>query len=126
MANPPVVLVIEDEALVRFSLTSYLEDSGFICLEAADGQEGLDVFGRSHPDLVLTDLRMPRLDGFGVLATLRDRSPGTPVIVLSGTGDNTAADDAMALGARICLFKPLYDMTLLTDTIRSILGPDPH
>lgn len=125
MVSPPRILVIEDEPLVRFSLTAFLEDSGFACTEAADGAAGLEAFGRVHPDLVLTDLRMPRLDGFGVLAALRIRSPETPIVVLTGSGDASAAEDVVAQGARACLFKPLYNMETLVETLRSLLGPHP-
>jgi len=115
------ILVIEDEPLIRFSITAYLEDSGFVCREACDGLEGLEAFGVFRPDLVLTDLRMPRLDGFGVVAALRSTSPGTPVVVITGTGDDSAAVEARRLGARACLFKPLLDMGALLDTVRSFL-----
>lgn len=124
MTEAPTILVIEDEESIRFSIVAYLEDSGFACTEAENGQKGLELFEQSQPQLVITDLRMPTMDGFGVLASIRDRSPETPVVVMTGTGNGNAADEVKSMGARACLFKPLYDMTVLTDLIRSILNPE--
>jgi phosphoserine phosphatase RsbU/P len=123
MAEPSTILVIEDEPQIRFSIVAYLEDSGFTCLEAKDGVEGLDVFAKSRPDVVMTDLRMPRLDGFGVLIALRQISPATPVIVITGSGAQSAAEEAKALGAKACFFKPLNEMERLVVAIRSLIKP---
>ncbi len=120
MAEPRTILVIDDEPLVRFSITAYLEDSGYTCMEAQDGQEGLEVFAKFNPDIVVTDLRMPRLDGFEVVKALQKMSPATPVIIITGTGDLEAADQVKALGARDCLFKPLAEMALLLTAIRAL------
>ena len=99
MSERRTVLVIDDEAMIRLTLTAYLEDSGYRVLEAADGEEGVELFRRLHPDIVLTDLRMPKLDGLGVIAVIKAESPATPVIAITGTGDPMAVHDTMALGA---------------------------
>ena len=111
------ILIIEDEPEFRLTLTAYLEDSGFTIFEAADGQEGLEVFSRIKPDIVLTDLRMPKLDGFGVIAVITKESPATPVIAFTGTGDRMAANKAINLGARGCLLKPIENLCILEDAI---------
>ena len=123
MPDAPTLLLIEDDLLMRLTLSSYLEDSGFRCLEAADGVEGLELFARCRPDLVVTDLRMPRLDGLGVLLALQASSPDTPVILLSGAGDEALARQARLQGARACLAKPLVELELLVSTIAAILNP---
>ncbi len=121
MPRPNRILIIDDEDQVRFSIKAYLEDSGFVCMDAGDGVEGMEAFHRFQPDLVLTDLRMPRLDGFNVIKSVRSLSPATPVIVLTGTGDVSAAEEAKGLGAQECLFKPLLDMRLLTAVVNYCL-----
>lgn len=115
------VLVIEDDPQFRLMLAAYLEDSGFTVLEAADGLEGLEVFSRSRPDIVLTDLRMPKLDGFGVIAGVKARSPETPVIAFTGARDRLAEENALHLGAWGCLAKPIEDMSVLEAAVSKAL-----
>ena len=69
------ILTIEDEPMVRRTLAAYLRKSGFTVHEAGDGAEGLALFERERPDLVLVDLRMPGMDGFAVLEALSAQSP---------------------------------------------------
>src|SRR5208337_4257833 len=113
MSRPHTVLIIDDDPQFRLTLTGYLEDSGYIVLEAGDGLEGLETFTRARPDIVLTDLRMPVLDGFGVITDIKRQSPATPVIALTGTGDTRAPDEALRLGAWACLSKPMEDLGIL-------------
>jgi sigma-B regulation protein RsbU (phosphoserine phosphatase) len=117
MGRMRTVLIIEDDPQYRLTLTAYLEDSGYTVLEAADGLEGLEVFSRVRPDIVLTDLRMPKLDGLGVIAAVKARSPATPVIAITGTRDLLAEEDALGLGAWRCLFKPIEDLSILENAI---------
>jgi CheY-like chemotaxis protein len=123
MAEPTRILVIDDDDFMRLSLTAYLEDSGLACLEAVSGEQGLERFQRERPDLVITDLHMPGLDGYGVLAALRERSPATPVVLLSGSHGGASAAKAERLGACACLIKPLMDMAVLLEIIRRNLPP---
>jgi sigma-B regulation protein RsbU (phosphoserine phosphatase) len=122
MDRPRTVLIIEDDPQVCMTMTAYLEDSGYTVLKAADGIEGLEVFARARPDIILTDLRMPRLDGYGVITAVKAQSPGTPVIAFTGTGDPLAADNALRLGASECLFKPIEDLGLLEAAIIKAFG----
>jgi CheY-like chemotaxis protein len=115
------VLVIEDDLQFRLTLTAYLEDSGYTVLEAADGLEGLEVFTRARPDIVLTDLRMPKLDGLGVIAAVKARSPSTPVIAFTGTRDPLAEENALRLGAWGCLLKPMEDLSVLEAAVMKAL-----
>jgi len=69
------IVVIDDTEIVRTLLVRYLQRLGFATLEAADGQQGLDVIRANRPDLVLCDLRMPNLDGLGVLRALGKSRP---------------------------------------------------
>jgi DNA-binding response OmpR family regulator len=77
----------------------YLERAGYRVIEAEDGEAGLAAFERELPDLVMLDLRMPKVDGLEVLATISALSPDTPIIVLSGAGILDDAIQALRLGA---------------------------
>jgi CheY-like chemotaxis protein len=115
------ILIIEDDPFLLFTLSAYLEDSGFTCLRAADGEAGLEAFAAHRPDLVVTDLRMPGLDGLEVVASLLREAPGFPVIVLSGASDMATAKQALDLGARLCLAKPVADLAVFENTLRDML-----
>jgi DNA-binding response OmpR family regulator len=83
------VLIVEDEEPLRRVLRDLLERDGFHVLEANNGVQALDQIDRGAPDVVVLDLNLPQLDGFGVLARLRSR-PATahlPVIILTAQGD---------------------------------------
>jgi DNA-binding NtrC family response regulator len=99
------VLLIDDESRVRQSLKAVLEPS-YDILQAADAEEGLDVFRKEGPDLVLLDVILPGTDGLAVLQTLRSENRMTPVIMLTGTKSVKTAVDAMKLGAADYLSKP--------------------
>ena len=114
MAN---ILTIDDEAGIRKNISAYLEDCGYRILEAADGIEGMDVFHRERPDVVLCDLRMPGMDGLEVLASINKESPDTPVIVVSGVGTLGDVVEALRRGAWDYLTKPILDMEFLKSAV---------
>jgi CheY-like chemotaxis protein len=113
MSRPHTVLIIQADPRFGLTLTAYLEDSGYVDLEAGNGLEGLKTFTRARPDIVLTDLRMPVLDGFGVITAIKRQSSTTPVIALTGTGDPRAPEDTLRLGAWGRLSKPVEDSGIL-------------
>lgn len=115
------ILTIDDERFVRESIAAYLEDSGFEMLEAADGREGVEVFRREKPDLVLCDLRMPEMDGMKVLEIITEESPETPVIMISGAGLINDVLEALRLGAWDYLVKPISDLEVLEHTVTGVL-----
>jgi diguanylate cyclase (GGDEF)-like protein/PAS domain S-box-containing protein len=117
----PVILTIDDEASIRESFKLFLEDYDFDVLEARNGAEGIELFRSEHPDLVLCDLRMPGIDGFDVLEALKQESPDTPIIVVSGTGVIGDAIDAIHKGAWNYLLKPIQDMSVLNHAINQAL-----
>ncbi len=119
--DTPVILTIDDEENIRDSFRLFLEDYDFRVLEACNGREGLEIFEREHPDLVLCDLRMPELDGLEVLATLKEQAPDTPIIVVSGTGVIGDAIEAIRRGAWNYLLKPIQDMSVLIHAISQAL-----
>jgi two-component system, sensor histidine kinase and response regulator len=109
------VLVIEDEESVRFNMLELLEAEGFDALGASGGYQGVEIAQKSHPDLILCDIMMADLDGYGVLAQLRTR-PETAMIPLIFVTAKTARADlrqGMQLGADDYLTKPFTQRELL-------------
>lgn len=117
----PTILVVDDEQYVRASLTAYLDDMGYRVLEAENGKEGLELFLHQKPDLVLTDLRMPVMDGFALVEAIAAETDCTPTIVVSGAGAIDEAVRAMRLGAWDYLSKPVVNFEELQITIDSCL-----
>jgi putative two-component system response regulator len=106
---PPVrCLVVDDEPLVRRSVVRMLEPLGLRCIEAGSGRQGLDALDAAGElPLIISDLRMPELDGMGFLAEVRQRWPDTAVVMLSGMAETSTAVDALQLGAADFLLKPV-------------------
>ncbi len=115
------LLTIEDDATLRRCFVQYLSDRGFEVLEAANGEQGVELFRRYRPDGVLLDFRMPGLSGMEVLKILASEAPNTPVIVVSGTGSLQQATGAMRQGAWDYLVKPIFDLAQLEQAMRSAL-----
>ena len=108
------VLLVEDEDALRRVLKDLLEREGFTVFEAADGVKALDEIDRAAPDIVVLDLNLPRLDGYGVLSHLRAR-PATadlPVIVLTAKGDEDSEVRVFEYGASDYLTKPFRPRAL--------------
>lgn len=108
------ILIVDDEPDIRMVARIALRDR-FEVLEAADGEEALRKIDEENPDLVFLDLRMPGLDGWGVLERLRSqrRLEEVPVIVVSAHGDPGIAEQALGLGCRGYLSKPFGPRDLL-------------
>ncbi|HEX4469684.1 MAG TPA: response regulator, partial [Gemmatimonadaceae bacterium] len=99
------VLIIDDEQAITSALGMYFERSGHEVTRAHSGEEGIAAVRRSHPDLVLLDMRLPDLNGFEVLERLREHNP--VVIMITGHGDVPDAVRAMQAGAESFLTKPI-------------------
>lgn len=117
----PLILTIDDEENIRDSFRLFLEDFEYEVVEATNGREGIVAIQREKPDLVLCDLRMPDIDGLQVLQYLKDNSPDTPIIVVSGTGVIGDAIEAIRRGAWNYLLKPIQDMSVLLHAISQAL-----
>jgi signal transduction histidine kinase len=115
------LLTIDDEAGVRQTIRLYFEDMGFRVFTAPDGDNGLAIFQQEKPDVVLADLRMPRMNGLEVVASIKKLSPDTPVIVVSGTGVLADAINAVRLGAWDYVTKPIDDMKVLGHIVNKAL-----
>jgi two-component system cell cycle response regulator len=112
MKDPPrahpvgCVLVVDDSAVVRAIVSQYLESAGYHVQAADSGEKALALLDANGFDVIVTDLTMPGLDGFGVLEGVKKRGVGTEVIILTGTQDLDAAIRALRLGAHDFLTKP--------------------
>jgi putative two-component system response regulator len=111
---PPMVtavancLVVDDEPTVRRSVVRMLQAQGFNCFEAGSGREALGVLERiGDAPLVISDMRMPEMDGVGLLEAVRERYPDTSVIMLTGMTETTTAVDCLHRGAADFLLKPI-------------------
>lgn len=112
------ILVIEDETPIRVNVLTILQAEGYATLEASNGREGVRLAMEHLPDLIITDVMMPELDGFGVLRELRE-SPATgliPFLFLSARADRADIREGMNLGADDYLTKP-FRMKELIDAV---------
>lgn len=122
MHEPPLILSIEDETTTRRALVAYLTDSGYTMIEAGNGRAGLERIFAEEPDVILCDLRMPELDGMGVLEELNKRGMEIPFIVVSGSGEMIDAIRALRLGAWDYIVKPIEDMGILEHAVKRALN----
>src|SRR6476620_11165929 len=110
------ILIIEDDDAVREMLRLTLTLSNHTVVEARNGQEGLNVFSKTKPDLLILDIVMPEKEGLEVLMDLRKKDPSVKVIAISGGGRRTATDYlkmAKLMGASKVLEKPFSSDALL-------------
>jgi two-component system response regulator PilR (NtrC family) len=108
------ILLVEDETLLRESLSELLAEEGYEVAQAANGREGNDMLIERPFDLVLTDIRMPEMDGAELLRRVRRIAPQTPVIVVTAFGTVESAVEAMREGAADYLLKPVqFDDVLI-------------
>jgi two-component system KDP operon response regulator KdpE len=112
MSIAPLILVVDDDPAIRESLITELRASGYATLSATDGDDGVRAFEAQAPDLVLTDLAMPRSDGFALISALRAISK-TPIVVLSVRGHDADKIRALDLGADDFVTKPFSVPELL-------------
>jgi two-component system, cell cycle response regulator len=111
----PVVLVAEDSRVVRGILRRQLEPHGFRVVEADDGEQAVAVCRRDRPDVVLLDVEMPRMDGYGVLATIKDEPgmAGVPIVFVTARVTTEDVVEGLGLGAHDYLRKPFEPSELL-------------
>ena len=115
------ILIVEDEEPLRLALSDGLSAEGWSVLEAADGEEGLNLALREGPDLVLLDLMLPKLDGFSVLRALRADRLTAPVMILSARGEEWDRIQGFEVGADDYVVKP-FSMRELCLRVRAQLA----
>ena len=116
------MLVVEDKPEMIQILTDYvLSPQGYVTLTALDGEEGLRMALTEEPDLVILDLRMPKMSGLQVLQTLRERQYLVPVIVLTAYGSEEVVVRALRLGAKQCIAKP-FELDEMIHVVKRVLS----
>ena len=113
------ILIVDDQRNMRATLAILLRGAGYETAEAADGETAIGKLGQESFDLVLTDLRMGRVDGMEVLRKVREASPTTEVIVMTAYGTVESAVSAMRLGAFDYLQKPFTEQELLVKVAKA-------
>ncbi len=111
------VLMVEDEPSARRALAMLLAEEGYEVETASSGEEALEMIGASHPDVLLTDVRMPGMTGIELLSRARAADPSLPVVVMTAFGTVHDAVHAMRAGADYYLTKPID-----FDELRLVLG----
>lgn len=101
------ILVIDDEEPFRETIKLFLEDEHFNIITASSGEEGLSLFKKEQPDIVITDLKMPKMNGLEVLTHLKSLNPKVPIIILTAFDDVPLTIEAMKLGAFDIISKPI-------------------
>ncbi|MCU0586846.1 MAG: response regulator [Syntrophobacteraceae bacterium] len=118
---PIKVLLVDDEMALLQALSQRLEARGFQVAVAHSGEKALAILEGAEPDVVVLDLKMPGIDGLGVLRSTRQICPGIQVIILTGQGSPRDRDTAMRLGAFDYLQKPV-DIGVLVSVLRRAAG----
>ena len=101
------LLLIDDEESIVRVLSLSLRSDGYDVATAYNGEEGIKLFQQESPDIVLTDIKMPGMDGIEVLKKVKELNPDTEVIVITGHGDMDSAIEALQHGASDFINKPV-------------------
>jgi two-component system chemotaxis response regulator CheY len=115
------VLTVDDSKTMRRMLKMTLEEGGYRVIQAEDGLDGLKVLETELPDVIVTDINMPNMDGFGFIDAVRaqGRFAGIPILVLTTESDRALKDRARAAGATGWITKP-FEHTRLVDVVRRV------
>ena len=115
------ILTVDDSRTIRDMLMLALKDAGYRVVQAEDGIHGLEVLQAETPDIVITDINMPRMDGFGFIEGMRANPDhkATPVLVLTTESDAAKKQRAREAGATGWIVKP-FDPAKLVDAVRRV------
>ncbi|HDR00048.1 MAG TPA: response regulator [candidate division WOR-3 bacterium] len=127
MPEAPLILIADDEADILVVTATRLEAAGYRTVTAADGREALDILRHQQPDLVLLDLRMPKVDGYEFCRTVKDdpNLDRVPVILFSASSSRAEnlRDKCLALGADGYISKPFISTELLAAVEHALARP---
>ncbi len=121
------ILLIEDQSFTAAIIETVLKNAGHIVTVAKDGEAGLAAFAAARPDIVITDIVLPKMDGLDVIRAIQTQAPGFPVIALTGggnTGTYSYLDKAREIGALEAFRKPVTAEQLL-DGLKRCLELNP-
>jgi two-component system chemotaxis sensor kinase CheA len=117
----PRILVVDDALTIRELQRTILERAGYDVTTAADGEDALRQIGERPADLVLTDIEMPRMDGFALTAAIRERDDATPVLILTSRAGDEDRRRGLAAGADGYLVKSAFDAGALLEAVEDLL-----
>lgn len=103
------ILFIDDEFIITFSMVKVLKRRFATVYSAGDGQEGLEMFKKYNPDIVITDILMPKMDGLEMTKHIREMSPETPIIVLTAINEEPYIEKIKEIGIQSYIVKPVND-----------------
>lgn len=122
------ILIVEDETPLALALGNTLEQEGFEVLKATDGDMGLRMSLETHPDIILADLKLPKMSGIEMITALRADEWGkkAKVVILTNTSNPATLEEAMRVGAFYYFVKSDSSMADIVTAIRSQLGMSKH
>ncbi|MDZ7413582.1 MAG: response regulator, partial [candidate division KSB1 bacterium] len=121
MSGDTSILLVDDEAIVRESLSAWLEDEGFVVYAAGSGEEALGLLAKAKPDVAVIDIKMPGMDGLTLLKRLRELDDRLPVVMMTAHATVESAVRSMRDGAYDYVMKP-FPPEKLTNLIRHIVS----
>ena len=110
--NDMTLLLVDDEEDIREVLGIFLSELGYPVLTAENGKVALDLFRKEHPPIVLSDIKMPVMDGIDLLKAIKEEHPDTEVIMITGHGDMELAIKSLKLEATDFITKPINEDAL--------------
>jgi PleD family two-component response regulator len=122
--TPKKILIIEDESMLQEALLDRLGDEGYIVRGSDDANMAFRMIQEDRPDIILTDLVLPDVDGFEILRRLKENEElrDIPVLVLSNLGETKDVDLALSLGAEDFLIKSNHSLKEVTERVKEILS----
>jgi len=123
-AEKKKILIAEDDPSLREVLVEKFQGAGFEVYQAKNGAEGMDIAFSVHPDLIILDILMPKVDGLTMLSRLKEDVWGinVPVIILTNMSEYTYLEKALALGVDEYMIKSEWKLKNIVDRVRTILG----
>jgi len=118
--HPATILIVDDDDLIRMSLSVLISSLGFHCIVASDGNEAIDVLAKAKCDLVLSDIVMPKMDGLALLKYVKENHPETDVILATGYNDRAKYADVIKAGAIDFIKKPIDNSELEAKLARAL------
>lgn len=113
------ILVVDDEDNIREIISEFLQTLGFTVVEASNGEEAIIACGKTKFDLVISDIRMPKMNGLKLLKSLKTYMPELPVILMTGYQPSKTQEDSLSIKADGYLLKP-FSLNSLRQTILKI------
>ena len=122
--HPKKILIIEDEEALRQAMVDKFNREGFFVIEAKDGEEGLDLAIKNHPDIILLDIIMPKIDGLSMLKQLRSDAWGkdVPILILTNLNDAEYVSQAVENGVYDFLVKSDWQLSTLVEKVKEKLN----